>query len=484
MAIKQPPFNKEVEQAVLGAIIVSSTMFGESLGEIDVEDFFDKKNKIVFNIVMELFEKRIPIDVTTITTELINNKQLEEVGGTDYLLELSDKAVTYTRFEDYVTILKNTSSLRSLLFAMDGIINDYNSKKIEDINNFVMNSETKITDITRKRRVSEFRPASEVTQKVKKELDVLKKNATEGSSSLIGVTTGFPELNKYIHGFQKGTYVVIAARTGVGKTAFVLNLAYNVATKGNAAVALFSLEMKSTEVMKRLLSAESNVPHDSLITGFINARDRLSIDEACQKIDKTKFYFHEEQGIKVLDILAKCRQLKARDPDLSLVIVDHVGLVQSSKNTKSRQEEIQDISINLKRLAMELNVTVIGVAQVNREVDKNPNKTPELSNLRESGSLEQDADIVLFLSRDDYYDSASKTNKKDKFNQSVMDTVKSQNLERGTSLMNVKIAKNRSGRTGSIQLLFRRDYMKFDTPSKEFIDSYLENQRKLGISEE
>ncbi len=473
MANRKPPNNYNVEQALLGAMIISPTALSDCLGVLNESDFFDNKNKIVFNAMLSLYNKKNPVDTTTITTELTNSKQLELIGGADYLLELSDSAVPFTNLEHYISILKDTTSMRDLLETMRNIINEYNSNKISDMSQFVGQAEEAITSVTRRRRISDFKPVSEVTEMLEKEIDILKESTKAGNASLTGVTTGYSQLNNILHGFQRGDLIILAARTGVGKTAFALNLAYNAATKGNVPVAIFSLEMPATTLVKRIVAAEANVSHDSLTTGFIKPRDRIAVSEACRIISKTKIFIHDAQGIQVLDILAKCRQLKAKEPDLGLIIVDHIGLVEADKNIKSRQEVVQTISIYLKRIAMELKVPVIAIAQLNRKADENPGHSPELSNLRESGSIEQDADVVLLMWRDDYYANAKKS-KKDNFNESVEKTLESKETkgDPSISLTNINIAKNRNGRTGRVQLVFRRDYMKFDTPSQEFTEQF------------
>ncbi len=467
MASKKIPQNIEVEKALLGAMIISTAIFGQTLGDIEADDFYDRKNRTVFEAIMSLFDKKQPIDATTVATELANIKKIDEIGGAEYLLELSDMAVTYTNLKHYINILQETSTLRKLLLTMEDISQEYSSKKINEISDFVTSAEEKINQVTKERRVAGLRDIKKVTDDFQKEFETVKKSVRSSGAPLLGVTTGFPSLNNIIYGFKGGEFIILAARTGIGKTAFALNLAYNAALKGNVPVAIFSLEMPDTQLMKRLVALESGVPHESLTTGFVKRDDNFKIEEACKRINHTKMYVHDTPGIKAIDILAKCRQLKNKEPDLALVIVDHIGLVTPDKNASSRQEAVQGISIYLKRIAMELNVAVIGIAQLNREVDKNPAKSPELFNLRESGSLEQDADIVLLMQVDSAYGSQDKNaSKGERAQSSVAQTIASKENPAAT-MIKIKVAKNRSGKIANFHLLFNKNTMLFSSISQE-----------------
>ena len=463
MAVKKLPHNTEAEKAVLGAMLRSASMVSEGVAKLNEEDFFEENenHRAIFGAMYRLYNRGVPVDPQTITNELINSKQLEVSGGTDYLIELADSIVTFEHFDDYVKIVQDQSVLRNFLTILNDITNDYYTKDINDISDFITVSEKKITDVTEKRRIGDFQRADQVASKLAEELMNLKTTTTD--DTVTGTPTGFPRLNVLTHGFHGGEFIVLAARPGIGKTALALNLAYNATTKkDNCPVAYFSLEMPASMLFKRLVSADAD-------------------QQSCERMATKNIYVDDTSGIKLLDLAAKCRKLKYKEPDLGLIVVDYIGLVTTNQKTKSesRQLEVQMISQTLKKLALELDVPIIGVAQLNRNVE-NRGGEPQLSDLRESGSIEQDADIVMMLHEKKLSQSAKEKNQIEKHNEEVL---KEQEKVTGASTDDIKlvdlfIRKNRSGRMGRVPLLFKKNFCRFDTLSEEAEKKYneLENE--------
>ena len=478
MADKKLPHNTEAEKAVLGAMIRSNAMVSEAVAKLNVEDFFEENenHRAIFGAMYRLYNRGVPVDPQTITNELINSKELEVSGGPEYLMELADSVVTFENFGDYVRIVQDHAVLRNFLKTIDDITKTYFTKDIQEISDFIAQSEKKITEVTEKRRVGDFQRADQVAKKLSEELANLKTATSD--DTVTGTPTGFPRLNVLTHGFQPGELIILAARPGVGKTALSLNLAYNATTKANCPVAYFSLEMPANMLFKRLVSADADVEFDNLITGFgLNPNKRLKLQQSCERMAQKKIYVDDTSGIKLLDLVAKCRKLKAQEPDLGLIVVDYIGLVTTSGKTKSesRQLEVQMISQTLKKLALDLKVPVLGVAQLNRNVEQRIGGEPQLSDLRESGSIEQDADIVLMLHEKKLGDVSNTKNQIDKHNEEV---ARAQQQVAGAGqevkLVDLFIRKNRSGRMGKVPLLFKKNFCRFDSLSEEAEKRYQE----------
>ena len=335
MAEKQLPHNTEAEKAVLGAMIRSAAMVSEAVAKLSEDDFFEgnENHRAIFGAMYRLYNRGVPVDPQTITNELINSKQLEISGAPEYLIELADAVISFEHFNDYVKIVQDQSVLRSFLRTLDGISKDYYTKDINDISEFLALSEKKITDVTEKRRVGDFQRADQVAAKLAQELASLKTATSD--DTVTGTPTGFPRLNVLTHGFHPGEFIVLAARPGIGKTALALNLAYNATTKANCPVAYFSLEMPASMLFKRLVSADADVEFDNLITGYnLNTNKRLKLQQSCERMATKKIYVDDTSGIKLLDLAAKCRKLKYKEPDLGLIVVDYIGLVTSNLKFK------------------------------------------------------------------------------------------------------------------------------------------------------
>lgn len=490
MAEKKLPHNTEAEKAVLGAMIRSNQIVSDVCAKLEAEDFFEENenHRAIFSAIFRIYNRGVPVDTQTIVNELINSKELEVAGGIEYLVELADAIVTFEHIESYVKIVQDQSVLRKFLKTIDEISKTYYTKDIEEISDFLATSEKKITDVTEKRRVGDFQRADEVATKLKEELAKLKTSTSDDTTT--GTPTGYPKLNQLTHGFQKGELIILAARPGVGKTALSLNLALNATTKANCPVAYFSLEMPANMLFKRLVSAEADVVFDNLITGYgLNQSTRLKLKQACDRLAQRKIYIDDTSGIKLLDLVAKCRKLKAKEPDLGLIVVDYIGLVTTTSKTKSesRQLEVQMISQTLKKLALDLKVPVLGVAQLNRNVEQRGGE-PQLSDLRESGSIEQDADIVLMLQETKLDDSAEDSkNQIDKHNNAVEQAKQkiaeeeSKGDKKDIKLVTLFVRKNRSGKQGNVPLIFKKDFCRFD-PFGEYATNQIEalNSERVG----
>lgn len=467
---KSLPHNTEAEKSVLGAMIRSIEKRHEGFGLLDVSDFYEenKNHRAIYQAMVRIDKRGEPIDVQAIINELINANELEVSGGSAYLAELVDSSITFSNFKNYVQMVLDQSLLRKFLVTIDNIEDEYYTKDIQDVTTFLGNAGHSLSEITEKRRVGDFENAEQLAKSVQKEIDEIKEATT-----VTGTPTGFQRLDIMTHGFQKGSFIVMAARPGVGKTALALNFAYNAALRDRP-VAYFSLEMPANQLVKRIIAGEANVDYSDLLTGYnLNKSNvRLRIKEACDRFSKIKFYVDGTSGIQLNDLIAKVRTLYNREPDLSLVVVDYIGLITTnlSKRGDSRQLEMQFISQSLKKLALELNIPIIGVAQLNRKVEDRQSGEPQASDLRESGSLEQDADLILLLHEPKI---SNDKNSKDIFEKNakevdaLQDSVAKKDGGKNASIVNVSIAKHRNGKCGNVPLLFRKNVCKFDSPSKE-----------------
>lgn len=467
---KSLPHNTEAEKSVLGAMIRSIEKRHEGFGLLDVSDFYEenKNHRAIYQAMVRIDKRGEPIDVQAIINELINANELEVSGGSAYLAELVDSSITFSNFKNYVQMVLDQSLLRKFLVTIDNIEDEYYTKDIQDVTTFLGNAGHSLSEITEKRRVGDFENAEQLAKSVQKEIDEIKEATT-----VTGTPTGFQRLDIMTHGFQKGSFIVMAARPGVGKTALALNFAYNAALRDRP-VAYFSLEMPANQLVKRIIAGEANVDYSDLLTGYnLNKSNvRLRIKEACDRFSKIKFYVDGTSGIQLNDLIAKVRTLYNREPDLSLVVVDYIGLVTTnlSKRNDSRQLEMQFISQSLKKLALELNIPIIGVAQLNRKVEDRQSGEPQASDLRESGSLEQDADLILLLHEPKI---SNDKNSKDIFEKNakdvdaLQDSVAKKDGGKNASIVNVSIAKHRNGKCGNVPLLFRKNVCKFDSPSRE-----------------
>ena len=483
------PYNEQAEQAVLGSALLSRECLYNVFSSLNEEDFFVGKHQLIYRAIRNLFDKQTPVDVLTVTEELMNMKELETIGGVEYLQQCSDAMVALSSIDYYINIVIDHAVLRRLIQSCRDIDGQYLNDEITDVNDFILQSETAIKEATEKRRVSTFQKASQVADRVKLTIDTPKEVKTDGVS---GLTTGFDKLNNLTQGFQAGDMIIVAARPSVGKTALALNFAYRAANRTNKPIAIFSLEMPAEALIRRLIGIDSSVSLTKITTGNLVGTDRAKVSNAIYKIGNLPIYIDDSPNIKLMDIIAKSRKLQASEPELGMIIVDYLGLVTTggnAKNADSRQEEVRKTSLALKALARELKVPVIVVSQLSRDVEKRgENKRPILSDLRDSGSIEQDADVVMLLYREDYYknsrnpqNNAGNKKMKDLTGNERFEMVKEQRekitgepMGGDVSYVEVNVAKNRNGQTGNVYLFFYKSFGRFDEPSDEWLQQMRE----------
>lgn len=467
------PHNEESEKAVLGAMLSSNDAAAVVLASLQEDVFFNEKNKLVFRAGLEVSNQRSVVDATTVGAELKNMKVLEDVGGVEYLLELIQSCINADNVDHYVKIVKDEAVLRQYLLKMKEVQDSYAQGSVDDVGAFIQTANEGLSEIASHRVVGDFKPAAEVAETVKKQIDL---SANQGNKSLIGVDTGYIRLNKLTHGWQKGDLIILAARPAVGKTAFAINLAYNAANHEKHPVAFFSCEMDAGQIMKRLISSESMVNSEHIQTGDLQGPELAKISSAVDNLKETTLYFDDTANPRLGDLLAKARKLKSAHPDLCLIVIDYLNLITTEGAYNSRQEEVALVTRSLKQLARDLKVPVIALAQLNRNVEDNAGQVPMLSNLKESGSIEQDADIVILMYRHDYYDAIGSKGKDKSMkgeyaqnvNQQVQTAKANGNDKNGISVVTFSIAKNRNGRIGQLLLMFSKNFSRFDNPPSGF----------------
>ena len=476
------PYNEQAEQAVLGSALLSRECLFNVFSQLNEEDFYLGKHQLIYRAIRNLFDKESAVDVLTVTEELMNMKELESIGGVEYLQQCSDAMVALSSIEYYINIVNDQACLRRLIQSCRDIDDKFLNDEINDINGFVADSEVLLKNAIEKRRVSEFKKVNTVAEAVRMSIETPKETKTDGVN---GLTTGFDSLNRITQGFHAGDMIIVAARPSVGKTALALNFAYRAANRTDKPVAIFSLEMPAEQLVTRLIGAESSVSLSKITTGNLTGVDRAKVSSAVSKIGDLPLYIDDSPNGKLMDIIAKSRKLQANCPDLGLIIIDYLGLISSgsSRSSDSRQEEVRKASLALKALARELKVPVIVVSQLSRSVEqRGENKRPILSDLRDSGSIEQDADVVMLLYLEDYYkDSKAPSNAGDKKMKNLtgserFEMVKEQkekitgeSMIGDVSFVEVNVAKNRNGQTGKSYLFFYKSFGRFDEPSEEWL---------------
>ena len=482
-AQRELPYNEQAEQAVLGSALLSRDCLFTVFSSLNEEDFYLGKHQLIYRAIKNLFDKQSAVDVLTVTEELMNMKELETIGGVEYLQQCSDAMVALSSIDYYINIVNDQSALRKLIQSCRDIDYKFLNEEINDVNGFIADSEKLLKEATEKRRVSEFRKAETVAEAVRLNIETPKEVKTDGVN---GLTTGFDSINRITQGFHAGDMIIVAARPSVGKTALALNFAYRAANRTNKPVAIFSLEMPAEQLVTRLVGTESSVSLSKITTGNLVGVDRAKVANAIYKIGSLPIWIDDSPNGKLMDIIAKSRKLQAKEPDLGLIIVDYLGLVSSgsSKSSDSRQEEVRKASLALKALARELKVPVIVVSQLSRSVEqRGENKRPILSDLRDSGSIEQDADVVMLLYREDYYKDSKSPNSgagdkkmKNLTGSERFEMVKEQkeritgeSMVGDVSFVEVNIAKNRNGQTGKSYLFFYKSFGRFDEPSEEWL---------------
>ena len=387
------PNNIEAEKALLGSMFYSFNALQKACEEVSKEAFYLDSHSKIFEVVQDLYFAKKPIDATTVTAEAMNKGYLVQIGGVEYLNNVINTVATGANISYYIDTVLEKFTLRKMIEVATNIITDANSPDIK-VNDFVENAEKNILNVSKSRKTSEFRTVREVLDKAQNDLEVLAKN----KGGVTGLTTGLVDLDNLTNGFSPTQLVIVAARPAVGKTAFALNIACAAANSTKKNIAIFSLEMPAEQLIMRMISSLGQIDNKKLQTGRLENEDWRRVNEAVSQLADTNIYFHDAGGITAGEIKAKCRRLSTMGEGLGLVIIDYLQLIDSSSRySNSRQQEVSEISRNLKTMALELEVPVIALSQLSRNVEKREDKKPVLSDLRESGSIEQDADIVAAL---------------------------------------------------------------------------------------
>lgn len=435
MVEKIPPHNTEAEKSVLGSAMLSKDALADVIDQVAAEDFYDAAHREIFQVMVELFRNNVSVDIVTVCEELKKRKSLDMVGGRAYIATLSSIAPSTSNAAEYAKIVAEKSSMRRLIQTAEDIREKGYEESMEasDILDY---AEKGIFEIAQKGQKSDFAPIKEVLIENIAMID----KAIQTQGQVVGLPTGFKRLDEVTSGLHRSDLVIIAARPAMGKTAFVLNIAQNAAIKSGASVLIFSLEMSKAQLGQRLLSMESRVEMQKLKTGNIERGDWDRINMALDSLSKTNLHIDDTPGISVLEMKNKCRRLKA-EKGLDLVIIDYLQLMKGEgKANDSRQQEISNLSRYLKLLAREMDCPVLVLSQLSRAAEQRQDHRPVLSDLRDSGAIEQDADMVIFLYRDDYYNP--------------------DNSEK-PGICEVNIAKHRSGPTETIDLTWVSRYTKF-----------------------
>ena len=438
MARKMPQ-NLEAEMSVLGVAFLDDKLISKIVEEVNEDMFYDDRNKKLFQAIKSLHEQSIAIDVTTVSDELDKTKNFSAVGGIEYLTEVIDSVATAANLDYYINIIKEKAIVRNLINTATDIVTEAYEEE-DNVTSLLDTAEKNILDVVRSRQTSEFVPISEALRSAQEQLEYLAQN----KSTISGLETGFIDLDKATSGLHEGEMIVIAARPGMGKTAFALNIATHAAMTTKKAIAIFNLEMSKEQLVNRMLSALGGIEGKKLQNGQMMQTDWKKYNEAMSQLADTTMYIEDNAGITSSDIRAKCRRLASKPEGLGLVIIDYLQLLTlGGKRPDSRQQEVSDISRSIKTMAMELKVPVIALAQLSRNAEKRENNEPMLADLRESGSIEQDADIVMFINRKDYYKAKEQLGKNDNAETDII------------------IAKHRKGGTGKFTVLFEPTMMNF-----------------------
>ena len=446
---RKAPQNIEAEQAVLGSVFFDSASMKTIVDKIQESDFFSPNHQVIFRTMKALYHEGIEIDYTTLTDRLENHNLLVKAGGIEYISGLIDAVPSIANLLNYINIVKDKSVLRKIQDSCRKIIDD--SYLTDNTPDFIDDVEKEIMSITKEKRTSDFKAVGEVANII---VEKIAEQAQIGSA-ITGLDTKYYDLNRYTLGLQPSDLIIIAARPSMGKTAFALNIALNVAKlQSKPHVAFFSLEMGVDQLVMRLLSCQSQVDNSRMRQGKISPQEWDKIHYALSVLSGLNLYFDDSGTVKVTDLRSKCRKLK-QDDKLDLVVVDYLQLLSGSVyNQANRVQEVSEISRVLKEVARELKVPVVALSQLSRSVEQRKERKPVMADLRESGSIEQDADIILLMYREDYYDQ---------------ETTKKNHVE-------INIAKNRSGTIGDFELLFNRNVSTFSNLSPAQAEAYAEKQ--------
>jgi replicative DNA helicase len=433
-ADRLPPQNIEAEQAVLGAIFLEPSALTVASEVLIPEDFYRAAHQKIFNAMLKLNDDGKVVDLVTVTEELAAAKLIEDTGGVSYLSELASSVPTAANIEYYARIVEEKSLLRRLIRTATEIASDGYSRE-DEVEALLSEAEKNILAVAQRKNAGSFHNIKDVLVRTYDNIEEMHNRVGE----ITGISTGFAELDRMTAGFQRNDLIIVGARPSVGKTAFALNIAANVATKTGENVAIFSLEMGAEQLVMRMLCSEGNIDAQRLRTGSLTDDDWGKLTMAMGSLSNSGIFIDDTPGVRISDIRSKCRRLQ-QEHGLGMILIDYLQLILGSGRAgENRQQEVSEISRSLKQLARELKVPVIALSQLSRGVEQRQDKRPMMSDIRESGSIEQDADIVAFLYRDDYYDKESE-------NKNIIEII---------------IAKQRNGPTGTVSLAFVKEYNKF-----------------------
>jgi replicative DNA helicase len=432
--LKVPPQNIEAEQAILGGILMNNDALNQVMDVLSPEDFYREANKSLFEGMVQLYSNDEPIDIITLSRYLSKKDLLEKVGGTEYLGSLVEAVSTSAGVAFHAEIVKGLSTRRKLI-SQCSVISEACFRDLEDTEDLLDMAEQSIFDIAEEQVAEGFQGLNEVIAASFRQLE----SAAQFEGYVTGVPTGFDDFDRITTGLQPSDLIIIAGRPSMGKTALALNIGYNAAKRTNKGVAIFSLEMSKSQLGIRLLGFDSGINATKLRTGFIRDHEWGLLTESANRLSELPIFIDDSSAISVLEMKAKCRRLKKKH-DLVLVIVDYLQLIQGRRSAESRQLEISEISRSLKALAKDLNVPVVAISQLNRKVEDRPNKKPQLADLRESGAIEQDADVIAFIYRDEVYHPDSTENR---------------------NIAEINVAKQRNGPTDFLKLTFQKEITRF-----------------------
>jgi replicative DNA helicase len=431
-----PPQNLEAEQCVLGSILLQPGTLVKTIESLAPEDFYRDAHRHIYAVMLALFEKNEPQDLITVSNLLSNRNKLEQIGGPSYLANLTDIVPAAANISYYARIVREKSILRRLIQSTTEISSRCYEEQ-DDIDNLLEEVEQTVFEISRSKNGQGFSPLNQVIKETFKNVEKL----FERKELITGVPTGYDDLDKMTAGLQPSDLIILAARPSMGKTALAMNIAQRAALRHKTSVGIFSLEMSKEQLGMRMLCSESRVDSHRLRTGFLKDQDWPKLTRAASALMEAPLYIDDTPALSVLDMRAKARRLKS-EHDLGLVVVDYLQLMRGRSNTERREQEISEISRSLKAMAKELNIPVVALSQLNRSLENRPNKRPQLSDLRESGAIEQDADVICFIYRDEVYNKAE------------------DNPNRGHA--EIIIGKQRNGPTGTVHLAFLDHFTTFE----------------------
>ena len=437
------PNNIEAEQSLLSSMFISRYALEKAVDTLNEDDFYYDNNRTIFNVLESLNKKNIPIDMTSVITELKNTNKLNEAGGIPYITEVLNSEAVATNADYYIKKVSDTSLLRRLIKVSEEI-GTLGYESLDDVDEALDEAEKKILSVVKNKQSSEFREFKDILYQAEKNLEDLSKSKGE----ITGIPSGFVDIDRLTAGFHENQLIIVAARPAMGKTIFALNVAVNAALNGKS-VAVFNMEMDAIQLANRILSSVGQIEGRKFLSGNFNNNDWTRLNEAISQLEDAKIFINDMTESTIGAIRSKCRRLASSESGLDLVIIDYLQLVSGGKNYgANRQQEVSDISRALKLLALELHIPIIALAQLSRSCEQREDKRPIMSDLRESGSIEQDADIVSFLYRDSYYKKGAAN-------------------EGNASISEFIVGKHRNGRTDTIKLVFKGDTCSFLNYEKE-----------------